>query len=120
MRYATKAALLSGLVFPGLGHLYLRCFLRGALLAAGAAAALYFIVSVAVSSAMDIEGKIESGQVQPDVASVSQAVSKATRDAERSTDIATTILIVLWAVGIVDSYREGRARDRTKKVDAKS
>ena len=120
MRYATKAALLSGLVFPGLGHLYLRRWLRGALLAAGAAVALYFIVSVAVNSAMDIAGKIEGGQVQPDAASISQAVSKASQDAERSTDIATTILISLWVIGIVDSYREGRKRDKAKEANTKN
>ena len=120
VRYSVKAALLSGLVFPGLGHLYLKRYLRGALLAAGAAALTYFIVSVAVNSAMDIAGKIEGGQVQPDAASISEAVSKASQDAERSTDIATTILIALWLIGIVDSYREGRARDKAKELDKKS
>jgi len=29
-------------------------------------------------------------------------------------------LIALWIIGIVDSYREGRAKDRSKKPDAKS
>ena len=81
---------------------------------------LYFIVSVAVSSAVDIAGKIEGGQVRPDVESISEAVSKASRDAERSTDIASWILLALWVIGIVDSYREGRKRDKAKELDNKS
>src|SRR5215467_7742666 len=120
MGYSIKAALLSGLVFPGVGHLYLRRWLRGLLLAAAAAAVSWFLVSVAVNSAMDIAGKIEGGDVPANAEAISAMVSKASQDNERSTDIATTILLALWAIGIVDSYREGRARDKAKKPDTKS
>jgi len=120
MRYSIKAALLSGLVFPGVGHLYLRRWWRGVLLAAGAAAVSYFLVSVAVNSAMDIAGKIEGGNVPLNAEEISALVSKASQANERSTDIATMILLALWAIGIVDSYREGRARDKAKKLDTKS
>jgi TM2 domain-containing membrane protein YozV len=120
MKYSTKAALLSGLVFPGVGHLYLKRWLRGTLLAAGAAVVSWFLVSLAVSSAMDIAGKIQNGDVPPSAEAISTMVSKASQSNELSTDIATMILLVLWVVGIVDSYREGRAKDRAKKIDAKS
>src|SRR5215470_8379674 len=120
MSYSIKAALLSGLVFPGVGHLYLRRWWRGVLLAAGAAAVSYFLVSVAVNSAMDIAGKIQGGDVPPNVESISELVSKASQRDERSTDIATTILLALWVIGIVDSYREGRARDKVKELEPKS
>ena len=119
VKYSTKAALLSGLVFPGLGHLYLRRYWRGVLLAAGAAAVCYFLVSIAVSSAVDIAGKIEGGDVPLNAEAISAMVSKASQRNERSTDIATVVLLALWAIGIVDSYREGRARDRAKERDAK-
>src|SRR5262245_53062011 len=120
MKYSTKAALLSGLVFPGLGHLYLRRYLRGLLLAAGAAAVCYFLVSTAVNSATDIAAKIEGGEVPLDPEAISAMVSKASKKDERSTDIATAILVALWAIGIVDSYREGRARDKAKKPGTRS
>ena len=119
MRYSVKAALLSGLVFPGIGHLDLRRNLRGVLLAAGAAALSYFIISVAVDSAFDIVGKIQSGDVPLNVDSISELMSKASQSNERSTDIATMILFALWVIGIVDSYREGRARERSKERDTK-
>ena len=80
----------------------------------------YFIISVAVNSAIDIAGKIEAGEVPPNVESISEMVSKASRDNERSTDIASMILFALWVIGIVDSYRQGRARDRSKEVNTKS
>ena len=120
MRYSFKAALLSGLVFPGVGHLYLRRYLRGVLLAAGAAALSYFLISVAVNSAFDIAGKIQSGDVPLNVESISALVSKDSQGNEKSTDIATMALFALWLVGIIDSYREGRAREKSKKLDTKS
>jgi TM2 domain-containing membrane protein YozV len=120
VKYSIKAALLSGLVFPGVGHLYMGRYLRGVLLAAGAAALSYFIISVALNSAIDIAGKIQGGDVPLNVESISQMVSKASQDNEQSTDIATMILFALWAIGIVDSYREGRARDRSKELNTKS
>jgi hypothetical protein len=39
-------------------------------------------------------------------------VSKDSKGKEDSTDIATMALFALWLIGIVDSYREGRARER--------
>jgi hypothetical protein len=118
--YSIKAALLSGLVFPGVGHLYLRRYLRGVVIAAGAAALSYFIISVAVDSAFDIAGKIQSGDVPLNVESISGLVSKASQGNEHSTDIATMVLFALWVIGIVDSYRVGRARERSKQLNTKS
>lgn len=120
MSYSIKAALLSGLVFPGIGHLYLRRYLRGVLLAAGAAALSYFMISVAVHSAFDIVGKIQSGDVPLNVESISELVSKDSQGSKDLTDIATMALFALWVIGIVDSYREGRARDKSKGLNAKS
>ena len=119
MKPSIKAALLSGLVFPGVGHLYLRRYLRGVLLAAGAAASSYFLVSVALNSAFDIAGQIQSGVVPLNAESVSALVAKASQGSQQSTDIATAILFALWIVGIVDSFREGRARERSKEPDTK-
>ena len=80
----------------------------------------WFLVSTAVNSAMDIAAKIEGGEVPLNPEAISALVSKASQENERSTDIATAILFALWVIGIVDSYREGRARDKAKEREAKS
>ena len=51
---------------------------------------------------------------------ISALVSKASQATENSTDIATLALLVLWVIGIVDSYREGRVREKSKEPDTKS
>jgi len=115
MRRSTKAALLSGLVFPGMGHLYLRQYVRGALFAGVAGVLLYFITSVAMSVAVDVMEKIQSGDVPLNVESISELVSKQSQGNEESTNIATMAMIALWVIGIADSYREGRAQEQGQR-----
>ena len=107
-------------MFPGVGHLYLKRYLRGVLLAAGAAALSYFMISVALNSAFDIAAKIQGGDIPLNAESISELVSKESQGDQDSTDIATMALLALWIIGIVDSYREGRARDKSKELDTKS
>ena len=119
MRRSTKAALLSGLVFPGMGHLYLRQYVRGVLFAGVAGALLYFITSVAMSVAVDVMEKIQSGDVPLNVESISELVSKQSQGNEESTNIATMAMIALWVIGIADSYREGRAQEQAREMSSK-
>jgi TM2 domain-containing membrane protein YozV len=114
MKRSTKAALLSGLVFPGLGHIYLKQYVQGILLVFGAALAIYFVVSTVVHTALDVVEKIEGGGVPLDVKAITDLVSQQSRGTEQLTNIATIALLAFWAIGIADSYRVGRAQERAK------
>jgi TM2 domain-containing membrane protein YozV len=114
MKRSTKAALLSGLVFPGLGHIYLKRYVQGILLVFGTALAIYVIVSTAVDTALDVVEKIEGGGVPLDVKAITDLVSQQSRGTEQLTDIATIALLAFWAIGIADSYRVGRAQGRAE------
>jgi hypothetical protein len=120
VRQSTKAALLSGLVFPGMGHLYLRQYIRGVLFAGASGVLLYFIISVAMSTAFDVMGKIQSGNVPLNVESISELVVKQSHGNEESTNTATMALIALWVMGIADSYRVGRAREQAREMSGNS
>jgi TM2 domain-containing membrane protein YozV len=115
MKRSTKAALLSGLVFPGLGHIYLKRYVQGILLVFGAALAMYFVVSTAVHTALDVVEKIEGGGVSLDVKAINDLVSQQSRGTEQLTNIATIALLAFWVIGIADSYRVGRAQERAKE-----
>lgn len=118
MRRSLKAALLSGLVFPGTGHLYLGRHVRGILLVAAAAALLYYIVSVAVDIAYGVVGTIESGETPLDAVSISQMVSSRSQEHEGAMNLASYALLAVWVVGIADSYREGRAQEKAGERNA--
>lgn len=112
MNKATKAALLSALVFPGAGHLYLKRWLTGALLAGVAVYAVYTIASVMLRVTRHIARQVESGAVSADVETLTQLVTQQLSDSEQATDMATTVLIGCWVIGIVGAYLQGRLQDR--------
>lgn len=111
MKKSTKAALLSGLVFPGVGNLYLKRWLSGILLAGVAGYALYTIVTVVMRIALDLSAKIESGAVPSDIDSVTLLVSEQLKAVEHLTNIASLTLMVCWIVGIVSAYWLGHLQD---------
>ncbi len=117
MKRSTKAVLLSAFVFPGIGHLYLKKFVIGILLSVGAATATYFIVSNAVSKALEIAKKIQSERLSLDVNAIAKLVSEQSPGTVGSSlSISTIALVVFWIVGIVDSYRLGRLVEKDDEV----
>ncbi len=118
MKRSTKAALLSGLIFPGIGHLYLKRYAHAIVLCVASASAIYFIVSVAVTTALEVAEKIlsESGGVTLDMVAITDLASKQSSGAEQPMNIATLVLVVCWVIGIVDSYRQGRAQENVEEV----
>ena len=113
MNKSTKAALLSALVFPGVGHMYLKKYLFGTVLAGVSSVGIYSIISKTVENALQIVEKIQSGSVQPDVAAIAALVSEQPIGAEADLlNTAMTVFIICWLIGIVDSYRVGRTQDK--------
>lgn len=111
MKKSTKAALLSAFVFPGAGHIYLKKYVAGILLAGVSFAAVYYVIAKTVEMAVEISEKIQSGDVPLDVGAITDLVSQQSGGADaKMLNIATTALVICWLIGIVDSYRAGRVR----------
>jgi len=119
MRNSVKAALFSGLLFPGLGHFILRKHLRGALLAGISIACLCVLVYTAYEIAQQIVNEMLSGEMPLDAATISAEVTKRTaKGGFLRSDLPTYLFIGCWLVGIVDSWRIGRLLDRSKPEPA--
>ena len=63
MKKSSKAALLSGLIFPGIGHFFLREYLRGLSLIVLSLLALSVVVTRSYQQASLIVDQIASGNV---------------------------------------------------------
>ena len=112
MKNSTKAVLLSALVFPGAGHFFLKKIVFGVALVGIALVALSILASHAVNKALHIVDKIQSGEVQLDITVVTELISQQPMGAEaQAINIATVILITVWLVGVIDSYRTGRMQE---------
>lgn len=113
MNKSTKAVLLSALVFPGTGHFFLKKYISGAVLVSAALGSLYYLITKTVEISLQITEKIQSGEVQLDVVGITELVSKQLSGAEtQAYNIATAVLLISWLVGIIDSYRIGRVKNK--------
>ena len=115
MKKSTKALLLSALVFPGVGHIYLKKYLSGAVLVGASFAAVYYLMSKTLEKALEIAENIQSGDMPLDVEAITELVSKQSTVAEAQlVNIATATFIICWLIGIIDSYRAGSALDKKR------
>lgn len=117
MSKSIKAVLLSAFIFPGVGHFFLKKPLPGSVLAGTASMALYFIISNAVERALQIADQIRHGEVQLDVAAITELVSKQPTGTDAEfINFVWVVLIISWLIGIVDSYRVGRVQAKNDET----
>ena len=113
MKISSKAALLSGLIFPGIGHIVLRQYLRGSVLMLFAVAALSVVVTRIYQRALTIVDRINSGDIPVDSGAIAEMVSNSTGGAESFIEnIAVFVLGACWLIGIIDSYRLGVSHEK--------
>ena len=113
MKKSSKAALLSGLIFPGIGHMVLKQYLRGSILMLSALAAFSVIVTRLLQRALTIVDRINTGDVPVETGAIAELVSISASGADSF--IENTAVIVLgacWLIGIIDSYRLGVAQEK--------
>ncbi len=109
---AWKAALLSGLVFPGLGQIMLRHYGRGIALILAVSFGLGALLVKATQLVFTILGRLESQGREVDM----RTISKAANQAFTSSDGLIYGFVLLWItfcwiIGIVDAYRLGKKKD---------
>ena len=113
MTRSTKAALLSGLVFPGIGHMVLKKYLRGSALIISALIASSIIVTVVIQRALTIVDRINSGDIAVETGAIAEMVSNSTNGADSLIEnISVIVLGACWLIGIIDSYRLGIAQEK--------
>ena len=112
MSNSFKAALLSGLVFPGLGHIILKHRKRGIALMLAVLVGLLVIVVKAVQQALTILEKIESEGGLIDMNTIHNAATQASTSFYSPIFKLVLLFIILcWFIGVVDAYRIGKRKD---------
>jgi len=113
MKQSVKAALLSALVLPGLGHVMLKKYRRGVLLMLVALAAASDYLALTMQSALILVDRITGGEIPLDEAAISSLVS----DPVSGTGgvllpLSALVFIACWLIGIIDAYRLGRVEEK--------
>ena len=115
MKNATKGALFSGLVFPGLGQIVLKRKMRGWMIVLIVVTSLYFLVTKIVETALAIVDDVQS---QGGIIDVSELAATATQLTSNSTELTLNFLFLLiifcWIASSIDAYRIGKQMDHKK------
>jgi hypothetical protein len=112
MNNATKGALLSGLVFPGLGQVALKRYGRGTVLIVATLVIVVETAIKAVQQALAILETINPGSGVLDLAAIADATSRALAGpGGRHIDLLFLLLLACWLVGVIDGYWVGRKMD---------
>jgi hypothetical protein len=110
MRRSTVALLLSALVLPGAGHVYLKHYWRGVALMGVSLVCLSVMVTQVMQQASAVLDQLltEGGAI--DAEHITDLV---TRHADApSATLATLVLAACWVAGILDAYRLGKRQAR--------
>lgn len=108
MSRSVTAAVLSALVFPGAGHIYLKRLARGCIFLLPALASLPVIFNQLMARAAPLAQQIASGALALDpVAIVAQLERQASSPLLA---ISSTVLLVCWGASIIDAFLIARTR----------
>jgi hypothetical protein len=109
MRSPIKAALLSALVFPGLGQIYLKRYAPGVVFIVLTIAAMVFLVWRSVMMATRVLDAIGQGSATFDF----QRGLAAPQGDDSTLSIATSFLLLCcWVLSVVHAYMAGKAAQR--------
>ncbi|WP_296001365.1 hypothetical protein [Rugamonas sp.] len=110
-----KAALMSALLFPGLGHLALKRGRRGCVFLLPCALAVLYVLRHVLQLVTTLADEINAGTLQLDPQLISDRVD-ATVNALPGMNVALVVCVLCWAGSIADAFWLGRAA----KADAGS
>lgn len=110
MNNSLKAALLSGLVFPGMGQIFLKHYKRAAVVILATLAGLALIIVEATQLALAIMDKIASEGGTMNMETISNAASQAV-SSFLTINLGFLLIILIWIIGTYDAYKMGKKKD---------
>jgi len=114
MKNSTKAALLSGLIFPGTGQIHLKRFRRGIIIMIAAFSGIGIMVWMVTLRTLAVFEQIQDQLNHVDMATISNRALASS--AEYSSLYSTPLLLFLvccWFFSVIDAYMIGKRMDRS-------
>jgi len=115
MKKSLKGALLSGLVFPGVGQFWLKHPLRGIAQIALVSASLVAIVTKISQQAFAILERMEAEGGAVDLVTIVNS-AHASSSQDLVIQCATFVLVACWVISVVDAYFLGAKQDREDRA----
>ena len=115
MTTSLKGAFLSGLVFPGMGHVFFKHYKKGLALMLTVMICLLIIVATAVKKALAIFAQLELEGEVIDLKTISSVAAEASyANGSFMTLLPWLLIISCWVFGTIDAYRIGKKKESEK------
>lgn len=111
MKPSTKGALLSALVYPGIGQMSLKSYKRGLALIISVTAALALIINQIIKQATTVLHNIQLSGNSINIDTISAAATNAA-SGNSSNGLLTLFITIAWIAGIVDAYITGKQQEK--------
>lgn len=108
MHRSVTAALLSGLVFPGTGQIYLGRRRRGWLFVLLALAAVLYLATQVMPPVLAIADEIASGTLALDPAAIALRLEQRGQAANPLHTLAALVMLLCWIASTIDAWWLGR------------
>ncbi len=118
MKSPFKAALLSGLVFPGLGQIYLKRYMRGLTIIIPVILGLMLIIAMAVIGALEGLKKIQIEGGNADMDTILNLAVTYSKPSAVHSEIIFLFIVCCWLFSVIDAYRIGK-RNLPNRQDEK-
>lgn len=112
MKTSIKAALLSGLVFPGLGQMYLRRYVRGLVLMFLVLICLAVLIVRIVAGALRGLDAIQLQGGNVDMNAVTNLAASSSSQGDGYSSLIWLGIAGCWLFAVIDAYRLGNEKDR--------
>jgi hypothetical protein len=117
MKTAIKAALLSALIFPGVGQMYLRRYARGLIPMVLTLAGLgVWIAQATVGALQEIE-KMQRQGVLVDLNAVANRAAASSASGDWYAPLIVPMIVVCWLFSVIDAYRLGKGKEPSTLKD---
>ncbi|MBA6265196.1 MAG: hypothetical protein ACI9N3_000533 [Colwellia sp.] len=114
MKNATKAVLLSALVYPGVGQLIFKAYRRAIALILIFSITAYLYIEEVVSKYQPLIEKVKSGEIGLNSQALADEIAKHPIILDQLwVSTLTYILVICWGLGVIDAYRLGIKKDAT-------
>ena len=117
MKTSIKAALLSALVFPGLGQMHLKRYVRGLIPMVLVLTGLGVLIVQATVDALQVLDKIQIQGGTMDMNAVSNLAAGSLTHGDPYSSLVSLGIAVCWIYSVIDAYLLGKEKDRRNVQD---
>ena len=116
MKDSIKSALISAFVYPGAGHFFLKNKLIGTILARSFSVPLFIVIDDKYTKVTHIIQQVINNQGLVDIVALTNKINQTIYMVD-STKLkySLIVLIIIWLIAIIDSYRLGLKQSNSQK-----